>query len=94
MDKKGKLNKFANALIKQRLCEFVSERCNNFIPISELQPAAFGFHDNHGTSIALSDNQRTAERTRSKGSCWNGIVMSCDPMQVNQLYEVSCRMKE
>ena len=49
----------------------------------------FGFHDNHGSKIALSDNQQTAERTGGKGSARNGIVMSRDPMQVNRLYEVS-----
>ena len=96
MDRKGKLNKFANALIKQIFCQFVSERYSNSCctPISQFQPAVFGFHDNHGTSIVLSDNQQTAERTGRKGTGENGIMMSRDTMQVNHLYEVSCRKKE
>ena len=96
MDRKGKLNKFANALIKQRLCQFVSERYSNSYctPIFQFQPAVFAFHDNHGTRIVLSNNQRTAKRTDGKSSGTNGIVMSRDTMQVNHLYEVSCRKKE
>ena len=88
----------ANALIKQRLCQFVSEHYNNFLlePISELQPASFCFHNNHGTHIVLSDNKRTSEKTIGKGTAgWgNGIVMSRDHMQVNHLYEVSFQRKE
>ena len=63
-------------------------------PISELQPAPFDFHDNHGARIVLSDNQRTAERTGGKGWGGKGIVMSGDPMHVNHLYEVSFQRKE
>ena len=51
----------------------------------------FGFHDNHGSKIVLSDNQQTAERTGKKGTGHDGIVMSRDPMQVKRLYEVSHR---
>ena len=63
-------------------------------PISELQPAVFGFHHNHGTSIALSNNQRTAERTGPEDRDGDGIVISHDPMQVNHLFEVSFQRKE
>ena len=50
------------------------------------QPAAFRFHDNHGENIVLTNNQQTAER-RGRGD-GDGIVVSCDPMEVNTLYEV------
>ena len=58
---------------------------------SESQPAVFGFHDNHGTRIVLSDNQQTAERTgpKGRGAATNGIVMSRDPIKLNKLYEVN-----
>ena len=50
------------------------------------QATAFRFHENHGTSIVLSDNKRTAERTADRN---NGIVMSRDPMVENTVYEVN-----
>ena len=67
----------------------IAERFFHCSQCSDLQPAVFAFHDNHGTSIVLSDNQRTAERTGGKGSSDYGIVMSRDPMRVNHLYEVN-----
>ena len=61
------------------------------MPCPGFQLAVFGFHDNRGSQIALSDNQQTAERAGSKGvdNARDGIVVSRDPMQVNRLYEVS-----
>ena len=44
------------------------------------------FHDNHGTSIVLSDNKQTAERTSRLA---DGIMMSRDPMVENTVYEVN-----
>nr|KAG5712434.1 hypothetical protein BaRGS_011408 [Batillaria attramentaria] len=43
------------------------------------------FHDNHGQHITLSNNQQTAERTGDYGY---GVVVSCEQMMANRLYEV------
>nr|KAG5712424.1 hypothetical protein BaRGS_011398 [Batillaria attramentaria] len=43
------------------------------------------FHDNHGQHITLSNDQQTAERTGAWG--W-GVVVSCEQMVANRLYEV------
>ncbi len=64
--------------------------CNCLQEITSLflvsQATAFGFHDNHGTGIVLSDNKQTAERKSRFG---DGIVMSRDPMVDNTVYEVN-----
>ena len=67
----------------------ISQNCliSHSIQTPEHQPAALGFHNNHGILIVLSDNQLTAKKTIPR--CWgSGMVMSPDPMQVNKLYEV------
>nr|KAG5712431.1 hypothetical protein BaRGS_011405 [Batillaria attramentaria] len=43
------------------------------------------FHDNHGQFITLSNDQQTAERTGDYGY---GVVVSCEQMVANRLYEV------
>nr|KAG5712423.1 hypothetical protein BaRGS_011397 [Batillaria attramentaria] len=43
------------------------------------------FHGNHGKNITLSNNQQTAERT---GGTAYGVVVSCEQMVANRLYEV------
>ncbi|XP_070176277.1 neuralized-like protein 4 isoform X8 [Littorina saxatilis] len=43
------------------------------------------FHDNHGQTIRLSNNNQTAQRTSNFGG---GIVMSRDPMLAGMLYQV------
>jgi hypothetical protein len=48
----------------------------------------FRFHSNHGSKVALSNNQLTAIYTDDR-SAGDGTVIACDPMQVNMLYEVS-----
>ncbi|XP_076450666.1 uncharacterized protein LOC143286776 isoform X2 [Babylonia areolata] len=45
----------------------------------------FVFHDNHGTAVTLSNNNRTASKSDDQV---NGIVLSRDPLEVNMLYEV------
>ncbi|XP_076450670.1 uncharacterized protein LOC143286778 [Babylonia areolata] len=45
----------------------------------------FFFHDNHGISVSLSNNNRTASKSFDGQ---NGIVLSRDPLEVNVLYEV------
>lgn len=53
------------------------------------QEPAFCFHENRGEDIVLSNNQQTAERKGEHDL--RGNVMACDPMKVNNLYEVrSC----
>nr|KAG5712432.1 hypothetical protein BaRGS_011406 [Batillaria attramentaria] len=43
------------------------------------------FHGNHGQHITLSNDQQTAERT---GKYDYGVVVSCEQMVANRLYEV------
>ncbi|XP_076451093.1 uncharacterized protein LOC143286987 isoform X1 [Babylonia areolata] len=45
----------------------------------------FVFHDNHGTAVTLSNNNRTASKSND---IRNGIVLSRDPLDINVLYEV------
>jgi hypothetical protein len=47
----------------------------------------FRFHSNHGSKVVLSNNQLTAQYTGEER--YEGIVIACDPMEVNMLYEVS-----
>ena len=65
------------------LCTFVADT---------LQALPFRFHDNHSKSVVLSEDKRTAARREGGGGGGHGhgIVMSRDPMEVNQLYEVRC----
>ncbi|KAL8624004.1 hypothetical protein ACOMHN_040630 [Nucella lapillus] len=47
------------------------------------------FHDNHGSSVTLSNGKRTASKSLDG---LNGIVLSQDPMEVNVLYELLTRV--
>ena len=44
------------------------------------------FHDNHGTKILLSNNNKTAMKCEIGGR--DAVVMLRDPMAENMLYEV------
>ena len=44
------------------------------------------FHDNHGTKILLSNNNKTAMKCEIGGR--DAVVMLHDPMAENMLYEV------
>jgi hypothetical protein len=43
------------------------------------------FHDRHGAWIVLSNDNKTAQRTRG---CNNGVVIVSTPLAVGELYEV------
>ncbi|XP_070175043.1 tripartite motif-containing protein 59-like [Littorina saxatilis] len=53
----------------------------------EATAGAFRFHDNHEKMVVLSNDKQTAAH-RGGFLDGDGIVMSCDPMEVNKLYEV------
>ncbi|XP_076462669.1 neuralized-like protein 4 [Babylonia areolata] len=67
-----------------------SESCmdvdNSTCSTNDDSPAALTFHvKKKGEGVTLSNNQQTAEH---KGFCVGGIVLACQPMEINCLYQV------
>ena len=51
------------------------------------------FHSRTGSLVALSNNNRTAQRNHPTQEFNNGVVLSSEPLQDNQLFEVKIDKK-
>ncbi|XP_076450669.1 uncharacterized protein LOC143286777 [Babylonia areolata] len=78
-------NSEAMARIKQELAKLGEVSVATARLSANKKQVDFVLHDNHGTAVTLSNNNRTASKSDGQ---FNGIVLSRDPLEVNTLYEV------
>ena len=69
---------------KEKKTHIISVLIDNFFFGQKV--VRLSFHGNCGKQIKLSNNHQTAQRTSS--DLGDGIVMSCDPMLTDMLYQV------